>query len=352
MPPFDPDAMVRIAGEAPIVMVGQVHGAQGVSTFKALLVAIRSIYRYLAPDMHNNQIVIFKTLNDVDRPLPQTDALVIESLGSLVQQVQGPCVIQTLDNGQLLLWNNLTPDVRPLAAEAVVYLYRDRAEYFYSGSEVRLFDKVVPAAASSFAIPTFSDLLDALNHYKSHVARYSTCPILSQIWRDNCRVFLKNGQEEMMRDSLTLSLRASLRGDLEVRPEQNVDESHPVDIKVTWSGPRHLALIEIKWLGKPKYDDGHLGTMYSDARARSGARQLADYLDSNRDHAPIHATKGYLVLIDARRRGLTPQTTEIDVHNGLYYADREVSFNPAYYELRSDFERPIRMFVEPICRLP
>src|SRR5207248_846259 len=118
-----------------------------------------------------------------------------------------------------------------------------------------------------------SELGDALEHYRTKMVRESSCKILSKAWADEQRIFVKNAQEWVMRDSLTQFLKCHLRGNFEVRPEQVVDESHPVDIKVTWWGTNSLAIIEIKWLGTPKYDDGRLGTQYSDARAREGAKQ-------------------------------------------------------------------------------
>ncbi len=128
-----------------------------------------------------------------------------------------------------------------------------------------------------------------------------------------------------------------------------MDESHPVDIKVTWTLTNRLAIIEIKWLGKSRSKSGKL-VKYADARANEGARQLADYLDWNRTQTLDRQTKGYLVVIDARRRGLTEKSTFVNHKNGMHYYDIEIVFKPAFHEKRTDFEKPIRMFAEPICR--
>ncbi len=151
-----------------------------------------------------------------------------------------------------------------------------------------------------------------------------------------------------MRRSLTHFLKATLR-DAETRPEQNVDESHPIDIKVTWGLSNRIALIEIKWLGTPKYPDGHLGKTYTDSRARDGAQQLSDYLDANRASVPTHVSKGYLVVLDARRANLRPETISLSLSQRLHYRDREIKYNPAFHQLRDDFAPPIRMFAEPVC---
>src|SRR6266700_638480 len=191
--------------------------------------------------------------------------------------------------------------------------------------------------------------LSGWHHYKSHQVRYSSCPILQHIWHDNNRLFLKNAPEHFMRDSLTHFLKIRLRGSIEVRPEQIVDDSHPVDIKVTWFSTNRLALIEIKWLGTPMKPDGHRGNSYTDYRAREGAKQLVEYLEANLQQAPTHITRGYLVIIDCRRANLNDTTTTIDQQNGFHFRDREIRFNPEYHQQRKDFEKPIRMFAEPRC---
>jgi len=152
-----------------------------------------------------------------------------------------------------------------------------------------------------------------------------------------------------MRKSLTNFLDISLRG-VEVRPEQVVDETHPIDIKVTWMFQAKHALIEIKWLGTPKYDDSHLGASYTDYRARQGAKQLADYLDSNQEYAPLHTQRGYLVVIDGRRQGLNPDISAVNRKMGFHYEHQELDFDPKYHEIRNDFAYPIRMFAEPKCQ--
>jgi hypothetical protein len=162
-------------------------------------------------------------------------------------------------------------------------------------------------------------------------------------------MFFRSKPERKMRQSLTQYLKIRLRGNIEVRPEQVVDESHPVDIKVTWFLSNRLALIEIKWLGKSR-NARSLTTSYSIGRARKGARQLADYIDGNASQAPIHVSRGYLVVIDGRRYGLNINVASVNHKRGMYYANSEISYNPKFHKLRPDFEEPIRMFAEPICR--
>lgn len=151
-----------------------------------------------------------------------------------------------------------------------------------------------------------------------------------------------------MRNSLSYYLKARLRG-VEVRPEQIVDSSHPVDIKVSWFLSNRLALIEIKWLGKARTKT-KISSEFSAARALEGASQLADYLDKNKVQAPTHKTRGYLVIIDGRRAKTKKQTKQINLADGNKYANMEIIYKPKYHDDRTDFEVPIRMFAEPICR--
>jgi hypothetical protein len=131
-----------------------------------------------------------------------------------------------------------------------------------------------------------------------------------------------------------------------------MNKTRPIDIKVTWGFSNRIALIEIKWLGTPKYEDGHLGTPYTEARARAGAQQLSDYLDANRAFAATHITRGYLVVIDARRANLRPDTIALSHEDGIYYRDREIRYDPPFHTLRDDFAQPVRMFCEPKSENP
>ena len=165
---------------------------------------------------------------------------------------------------------------------------------------------------------------------------------------DENRLFMKAGPEEVIRDSLVEFLRARLGGGYEVRPEQNMDASHPVDIKITKMLTNRLMILEIKWLGDSRNSDGRVTVKHRTYRANEGAQQLADYLEQNLEKAPLNITQGYYVVIDARREGLTPTSKTISKENGFHYADREIEFDPEYDEVRRDFDPPYRMFAEPV----
>jgi len=63
-------------------------------------------------------------------------------------------------------------------------------------------------------------------------------------------------------------------------------------VKVTWLFTNRHAIIEVNWLGKSVGASGET-TNYTDARARSGAGQLADYLDKDKVQAAQKISRGY-----------------------------------------------------------
>jgi hypothetical protein len=257
-------------------------------------------------------------------------------------------VVQILQAGRFLLSQTAVIDPMQVAQNCVVYAYENRTEAFYAGSASSPVINPVEGYASIFAIPTFDDLKLALNEYRDKQARRTSCRILAEVWRTERRIIFRAGPESSMRNSLTQFLKACLRGDVEVRPEQNVDESHPVDIKVTWFMTNRIALIEIKWLGASGNGTTTL-VQHLDSRARDGARQLADYLDANAVQAPRQVSRGYLVVFDGRRARVHPSTTSINHADGFRYEHSEIVFEPRYHEIRPDFEVPVRMFMEPVC---
>ena len=329
--------------------VKEQFGTEGLRILADVMKAVRKVYQYIEPSCCNFPIFVFKTVNEKFQPIQIPPTYILEDYNQLVQIIDQECVIQLAENELLHVWKNLGIAPASLSKFGVVYEYNNRIEYFHANNQTEPVPKISPSQASTFALNTFEELVEALENYKMKQVRYCSCPLLQEIWYDQNRIFLKNKPEKIMRKSLTQFLKARLRSNVEVRPEQIVDESHPVDIKVTWYSTNRLALIEIKWLGNSKMEDGRKGQAYRDFRANEGAKQLADYLDANLQQAPVHITRGYLVIIDCRRAKLKEDTITIDEENGIFFRDHEISFEPDYHKKRRDFEKPIRMFVEPIC---
>lgn len=162
------------------------------------------------------------------------------------------------------------------------------------GNSIQLSDYYDTTMCSIFLRPTYRELDDAMDYYNSRYAKECSCGLLSQIWVDKNKRELIQKPEHFMRDSLWQCLQNILRNHT-VKREQNVDETHPVDIKVTWPIISNVALIEVKWLG----DSGQ--TKYRDARANEGAKQLIDYLSSSAQEEPDKHFVGFLTVFDGRR---------------------------------------------------
>ena len=249
----------------------------------------------------------------------------------------------------LRIWAGQPRPAEQLSPSAVVFVHdRGTEKFLISDSEVDL-PRLYPGAQSFFSIPNFADLDDALAYYKNPLARTSDCPILSTVWYEDNRLFLIKGPEDTIQCSLHLFLRNTLRRDAEVMREQNVDKTHPVDFRVKFHFSNYVALIEVKWLGKSMHPDGSLATEYTASRARDGAEQLASYLDGFIASSPSSVVKGYLVVLDARRKGLVAGETSISEEDGMYYAHQEIEYDPQYDLERNDFSQPMRMFAEPVC---
>lgn len=335
-----PAVIDEIARDLYIAAINREYGANGVNTLKEVMVSVRELFRYLEPEALTGPLILCKAFN-TDRPvLAVQPTVTMLSLNGLATEIAGPCMIQIRANGDILVWKNRSIDLRAISETAIVYLYSSRQEFFVIKGDQKRIPNPSATHASVFSIPTFRVLKEALLDYRNRMVRTSRCKVFSRVWRDNNRLLLHSKPEASMRDSLSQFLTSVLGGDVEARPEQNVDESHPVDVKVTWLFTNRHAIIELKWLGKSVGITGET-TTYTDARARSGADQLAEYLDKDKVQAAQKITRGYLVVIDARRRGVTETSTSIDRTNGMYYEHREIDFDPRHHLLRNDFEEPM-----------
>ena len=352
---IDQARLAALYNEAYLPFIEQQHGTVGGQATRALMQVLKDLYAHREP-LAFERLIVFQTVQE--SPLLPAIAEFV-SIAELCRLTDTRIAIQVITGGVLRVLTEI-PDILALSDVAVVYVYgEDHEEYFWARGQNRRVSRLHPALQSAFATPTFETLDDALNDYSRRVARVSHCHVLNAkwgggstrgAWYDERRLFFLAKPEETLRRSLEQFLVTFLRGSADVRPEQNVDETQPIDIKVTFDSPRHVALIEIKWLGKSRNEDGTMATPYYPNRAREGADQLAGYLDANHPYDPENKTRGYLVVIDARRHGLNEQCTTVTAENGMFYAKQEIDYDPAYHTTRNDFAAPLRMFVEPICQ--
>jgi hypothetical protein len=311
--------------------------------------SISEIYKHLQYNSFDS-VTIYVAIDDICSlsSIDGANPNAINSYENLSPILGENLVIEVKRNGSLQYSINFDFDIHFARQNAIVYKFikSTETEIIFGKTEHKNLP-LIPDADSYFAVQTYKKLEQALEEYSTKIARHSFCPYLQKAWFDDTRIFFKPAPEHHLRNSL-LQFLNSLRN-AEARPEQIVDDSHPVDIKVTWSLASHLALIEIKWLGKSLENLGEgFKSEYYDQRALDGAKQLAGYLDANIKQAPVKTTKGYLVIFDARRWQCNNNTTSVNAVNGLHYVNSDIAFNPEYHNTRKDFAKPIRFFLEPV----
>lgn len=341
--------MIDISNKLYVSQVQAQLGEDGVAALRRLLTTIRDIYTWIPCETMTDGLTIYVQLaDDLHRSHDGSSLLGPSDLASMRLQ---QATIHIEKDGRLRVWSNsVKPSMLPTRSVGYYFKYGDRpgqcVEVISIGNSTI---SVVNASGfpSAFGIPTFSNLMEALRHYGTLVQ--APDPYMEVAWRDQKRLAFLPKPEKQMRRSLEYYLRQAIRGaKVLVRPEQNVNETEPVDIEVTWPYQGRIAWIEIKWLGcSGPAGSTSWSTTYSASRAVSGAKQLADYLTSGAERVSIPVL-GYLVVFDARRRSLTPSQTIIDVADGMYYQLRDVQYPPEILS-RPDIAEPVRYFIAPIC---
>lgn len=321
------------------------YGVAGINNLKMTLEVISNIFKFI--NLRNfSSIVIFNS-----------DSYMLSEKVANYSTIQNFSHLGSVNSDNLAIQINSLDEViittspiiiAEITPTGFVYQYTPKKEMFHTRTITCDLPKV-PGTDSCFAVSTFKSLEEALSHYKTNVVKHADCLHIKTALHSEERIFFKPHPEYLLRDSLVYFLKARLRGEgLEVRPEQVVDTSHPVDVKVTWGFTNHIALIEIKWLGKSLNSDTLTFTSnYTDSRARDGATQLAEYLDANAIQVPNHNTIGYLVVFDLRRKSTKINTTQITQVDGYWYENKDIAYNPQYHVIRKDFAPPTRMFITP-----
>lgn len=349
----DPEAIAELVDRSYIVACERRFGKAGRDGLRLLLRDVRRLLVHLPPSFVERRLLILYEIES-GVPLPEVIAELSSSdLSHLLalQQAYAELAI-VIRGGTYTICRAGGLDAFVVSQNAILYqLLSDRESFYVGGKEFEV-PSLFPGFRSVFASPTFEDLDRALSAYRDEFIGTARCPIFQTAWSSSRRLLFVNRPEARLRSSLETFLASSLEGVDEVRPEQNVDETGPIDIRVTWSHARHVALVEIKWMGDSLSAAGsEISMHYRDARANEGARQLADYLDRHKSRTGRQITVGYLVVVDGRRRGVTAESTSIGPENGLYYRLQEVTYDPPYHELRRDFRPPIRMFCPPVVDL-
>jgi hypothetical protein len=219
--------------------------------------------------------------NLVDRLLPGNNRARDDSSPHTVSNRPIGDLVLEFDSQGMAYFRDLdSASPEELAKTAVVYLWQAGKEEFLAGGERKNVIRLDAVARSQFAVPTLSNLREALQRYAAENVLESTCFIFEQAWSDpTTRIFLKRGPEATMRRSLTQFLRNRLGADHDVWPEQNVNEKNPVDIQVIprFSSNR-VMLIEIKWLGWSVKETGDVTARHDQPRAQEAQYNLPTIL--------------------------------------------------------------------------
>ncbi len=294
------------------------------SLLRVLYRFLRGFYAAFPPEQIENTFIVLisdNLPNDLLEGTPKT-----QNHGVLEDLIKFPAVIQWSEDGAFRLWNKTVLPQQALQASGMLaYVLDDLEHIWVNGYCVRV-PCFVPHTKSAFATPTFFHLEDTLKAYYQMHAKTSIGMELSVCWMDNNRLRWWAAPESNLRDSLWLFIRDTLRGKGEVKREQNVDNSNPVDIKVTWNYSRARALIEIKWLGSSFDNAGKCTAHYTEFRAKRGAVQLRNYLLKSLEENPEHVFVGYLVVFDGRRKKTKQLLGVITWDDAWAYKDADIVY--------------------------
>jgi len=355
---YDSETMAKIAEELYEVHVERVYGKTGVERLRSVIKTVKELYCHRSPQSFSEGLMVFATLDEKGEPLDPGGSTVLNGVGDVAQLMPG-AIVQVVGDGRLRAWPPATAESEDLVSSAVVYVFfaaRERSAQF-EAIALPAGLRTVPnpnGYPSALAPPTFWNLEDALDYYAANLAARSTCERLREVWAldaDDRRLVLRNCPEQVMRESLARHLRSSVRDAklVRVNEEQNVSETEPIDIQIVWSLTTHIALVEIKWMGKCLNEggDGLASYTHSDGRAREGVGQLANYIDLAYERSPKHEIVGYLVVFDARRRRVTRwEPGPISKEDAWHYARVEIDFRDSIPD-RRDIQPPRRVFLEP-----
>ena len=329
--------------------------AQYIQTAKRIAEFVTDIYRNIEPSHYQGVIIVYVDFSN-KLNFKYTDAEIFYDKGMLNND-SNSFIFQLKDSEQEYpsIWVNLETDGIKKLLETkenfIAYVFEDKKEYFIvNKTKIPIVNKF--SCPSIFALK-YHYVQEALLDYKNDRIRNVSCEHFKKCWYDDNWIYLKNKPEEQMQLSLAEFLKNRIRG-IDVRREFNLGASKPVDIRIFWNEANRAALIEIKWLGQSLNKDDKIGTAYTNVRANDGMKQIKEYIDMDKKDGPSIISKGYLVVIDARRRNISKHKVgTITRNDGLHYVDSELNIDDdkQYWTSFPNIEKPVRMFVEPVCEV-
>ena len=275
---IDYEQLHSMAGQLVVPTAVQSFPVGGETAVKRVLSTCGEAFKAVDPSQLRGRVVIFSRVEGEPK-IDRSSGRAIVNLTQLQSYAEtGFAVEVDPSTGSKWAWQGhpQTIDVEQLRTTCVVFVHDNGNEKFFISTHEVPLPRIFPGEQSFFSAPNYATIADALAYYQQSMARQSSCEILGKMWHDNNRLFLKAKPEDTIQKSLSTYLTHRLGFDAEVMREQNVDDTHPVDIRITFHFANRVVLIEIKWLGKSKNADGSLTTEYSQSRAVDGARNWRD----------------------------------------------------------------------------
>lgn len=337
------ETLIRVLQKQFILKIDDTYGSDAVDDFKHCVSQLKKLYKVIDISQYDSVMAFVGNYPEYQTPCK---TIAMDNIHSVSTK---RLVVEFVDEDTLNVVQNDHFDAVVLSEKTFVYRWsanEKQADQFYIKGVLHAFsDEETPSEGSFFAVRTYNDLDEALINYRDNVALSCKGKYLSESMNE-ARLFFHPAPEENLQKALEEYLSIRLRH-CTVKREHIVDDSHPVDIIVTWQGTNHIALIEIKWIGKSLNEDGAIGVTYTDSRANSGAAQLVHYIDNNSDSYPHHVTVGYLAVFDLRRKeNNDPYAEKLIRSNADYYKEREINYSTQYETLRTDFKKPYRFFIK------
>lgn len=337
------ELVIKLLQQQFVVKIDDKYGSEAINDFKLCVFQLKQLYKSIDIAQYST-IIAF--VGDYPNYRPKSRMMKMENIHNVATE---QLVLNFTNEDNILVVQDESFD--PVALSETTFVYKwdkndKNADQFYVKRELISFsEEGTPCEGSVFAVRTYNDLDEAMISYRDTIAISCKGKSLQESMTPS-HLFFYPAPEDKLQEELYLFLTYRLRN-CTVNREHNVDGSHPVDIIVTWHGTNHIAIIEIKWMGKSLNDKGEIGVSYYDSRAIEGAEQLVNYIDNNTDSFPHNVTVGYLAVFDLRRHSNTDSKADkIQRVNADYYKEREINFTTQYELNRTDFKKPYRFFIK------
>lgn len=337
------EQIVRLLQKDILLEVQNAYGITITRDFKEFIEKLKSLYRSIDLSQYESVIAVYR-----HSELRMGMKVIVDNI---YQHCNNHLAVNFLDDDGYAEVITESFDYLSLSEDSFVYRWDPKERlsdvFIIKGVEKPYSEEPCTNGLSYFSIKTYKELDSALLFYRDSMALDAKQTILCDALRRN-RLFFKNAPECLLQEALYEFLTASLRNTANVKREVNVDNSHPVDISITFKSTSHIALIEIKWIGRSLNDEeSKISVSYSDRRANEGAKQLIDYIDANRESFPSNITAGYLVVYDLRRNNNNDATKDRITHcDGDFYQLKELAMNPDYKAIRTDYKGTFRFFIK------